>query len=75
MFCRIDGARPIYSRTYRKWPPKMQRLSGRSREVVVYKNRTTGVSSERRSGHIYFMEDNLLHAISMLLQKFFVYSK
>ena len=33
-----------YSRTSRKRPPKMQRLSGRLREVVVvYKNRTTGV--------------------------------
>ena len=31
-----------YSRTSRKRPPKMQRLSGRLREVVVYKNRTTG---------------------------------
>ena len=25
-----------------------------------------GVSSEKRSGHVYFMEDNLLHAISKL---------
>ena len=33
-----------YSQTSRKRPPKMQRLSGRLREVVVvYKNRTTGV--------------------------------
>ena len=35
--------------------------------VVVYKNRNTrGASSEKRSRHIYFMEDNLLHAISKL---------
>ena len=44
--------------------PKMQRLSGRLREVVVYKNRTTEASSKERSRHIYFMEDNLLHAMS-----------
>ena len=31
-----------YSRTSRKRPPKMPRLSGRSREVAVYKNQTTG---------------------------------
>ena len=52
--------------------PKLQRLSGRLPEVVAYKNRTTGAnggggaSSEKRSGHIYFMEDNLLHAIYKL---------
>ena len=32
-----------HSRTPRKRAPKMQRLSGRLRKVVVYKNRTTGV--------------------------------
>ena len=31
-----------YSRTSCKAPPKMPRLSGRSREVAVYKNQTTG---------------------------------
>ena len=34
----------LYVRTVeasRKQPPKMQRLSGRLREVVIYKNRTT----------------------------------
>ena len=66
MFSRVDGALPNYSRTYRKQPPKMQRLSGRLREVVVYKNRTTEASSKERSRHIYFMEDNLLHAMSKL---------
>ena len=66
MFSRVDGALPNYSRTYRKQPPKMQRLSGRLREVVVYKNRTTEASSNGRSRHIYFMEDNLLHAMSKL---------
>ena len=40
----------------------MQRLSGRLRKVVVYKNQTTGVSSEKSARYIYFMEDNLLHA-------------
>ena len=34
--------------------------------VVAYNNPTTGGSSEKRSGHIYFTEDNLLHAISKL---------
>ena len=60
----------------------MQRLSGRLREVVVYKNRTTEAPSKGRSGHIYFMEDNLLQQClshdmcsSKLLLKFFVYSK
>ena len=52
--------------------PKLQRLSGRLPEVVAYKDRTTGgnggggASSEKRSGHIDFMEDNLLHAIYKL---------
>ena len=31
-----------YSRTSRKPPPKMKRLSGRLRELVAYKNGTTG---------------------------------
>ena len=35
----------IYSRTSRKPPPKMQRLNGHLREMVAYKNLTTGVSS------------------------------
>ena len=59
----------LYVRTVEascKQPPKMQRLSGRLREVVIYKNRPTGVSSEKRSRHIYFMKDNLLHAMSKL---------
>ena len=47
----------------------MQRLSGRLREVVIYENR--GASSEKRSGHIYFMADNLLHAISKLHIEYF----
>jgi len=33
---------PKYSRTSSKRPPKIQRLSGRLREVVIYKNQTTG---------------------------------
>ena len=54
----------LCSRTSHKRPPKMQTLSGRLREVVVYKNRTTQeVSSKNWSRHIYFTEDNLLHAV------------
>ena len=44
----------------------MRRLSGRQREVVSYENRTTGGFFEKKTGHIYFKEDNLLHAISKL---------
>ena len=44
----------------------MRRLSGRSREVVSYENRTTGGFCEKKTGHIYVKEDNLLHAISKL---------
>ena len=36
------------------------------REVVSYENRTTGGFFEKKTGHIYFKEDNLLHAISKL---------
>ena len=49
----------------------MQTLSGHLREVFAYKNRTAGVSSKKRSGHIYFMEDNLLHDISKLRHVYF----
>ena len=47
----------------------MQRLSGRlrpygSRSLTIIKPQ--GASFEKRSGHIYFMEDYLLHAISKL---------
>ena len=55
-----------YSRTSRKRPPKMQRLSGRLRELVVHKIEPQGASSEKRSRHIYFIEDNLLHTMSKL---------
>ena len=46
----------------------MQKLSVRLREVVVYKNRTTeGLFREKiQAPYIYFMEDNLLHAMSKL---------
>ena len=50
----------LYVRTVeasRKQPPKMERLSGRLREVVSCKNRT-------KRG--LFSEDNLLHAMSEL---------
>ena len=75
-----------YSRTSRKPPPKMLRLSGRLREAVAYgrwsltRIEQQGVFSEKRSGHIYFVEDNLLQAISKLshvqfhvVTKFFVH--
>ena len=38
----------------------------KQREVVSYENRTTGGFFEKKTGHIYFKEDNLLHAISKL---------
>ena len=61
----------LYVRTVeasRKQPPKMQRLSGRLREVVTYITRIEpqGNSSEKRSRHICFMEYNLSHAMSEL---------
>ena len=58
-----------YSRTSCKLPPKMQRLSGRLREVVVYEKRTSWglFRDDVRPGHIYSMEDNLLHAISKIM--------
>ena len=34
--------------------------------VVANKNQQQGASSEKRSQHMYFLEDNLLHAISKL---------
>ena len=53
----------------------MQRLSGRLREVVAYKNRTTGgLFQEEVRAHL--MEDNLLHTISNLrLVQFHVVTK
>ena len=53
-----------YSRTSRKQPPKMQRLSGRLREVVAHKNRTTGGLFQEEVRAHHFMGDNQLHAIS-----------
>ena len=41
----------------------MQRLRGRLREVVVYKNRSTGGHHPRGDPGKSTMEDNLLHAI------------
>ena len=55
-----------YSRTSRKRPPKMQRLSGRLREVVVYKNRTIGgLFREEVQTHLLYGR-YLLHAMSKL---------
>ena len=57
-----------YSLTSHKRPPKMQTL-----RIVVTNGRWSptrikpqGAFTKKRSGHIYFMEDNLLHAISKL---------
>ena len=46
----------------------MQRLSGCLREVVIYKNRTSGsLFQEEVQAHLLkIMEDNLLHAMSKL---------
>ena len=44
-----------YSRTFRKRPPKMQRLSGRLLEVVAYKNRTSrGLLREGVQAHLLY---------------------
>ena len=54
-----------YNRTFRKRAPKMQRLSGRLREVVVYKNRTTGGFSRKEvQAHLPYGGSDLLHAMS-----------
>ena len=43
----------------------MQRLSGRLREAVAYKNRTIGrLFREKIRAHLLYMEDNLLRAMS-----------
>jgi len=42
----------------------MRRLIGCLREVVFHKIEPQGISSEKRSGHIIFMVDNVMHAIS-----------
>ena len=34
--------------------------------MVSYENRTTGGFFEKKTGHIYFKEEKLLHAISKL---------
>ena len=46
----------VQSKPSRKRPPKMQRLSGRLREVIVYKNislEPQGAFSEKSTRHIY----------------------
>ena len=69
----------IYSRTSRKRPPKkiMQRLSGHLREMVTYKNLTTGgLFREEVQTHLLYGR-YLLHAMSKLRHvslQFFVYS-
>ena len=54
-----------YSRTFCKRPPKMQRYRRWSLRRIQELNHR-GSSSEKWSGHIFFIEDNLLHAISKL---------
>ena len=47
--------RSKYSRTSSKRPPKMQKLSGRLREVLVFKNRTTGgLFREEVWAHLFY---------------------
>ena len=46
----------VQSKPSRKRPPKMQRLSGRLREVIIYKNISLGPQgafSEKSTRHIY----------------------
>ena len=64
----INALTTMYSRTSCKQLPKMQRLSGCLRKVVIYKNRTTGsLFQEEVQAHLLkIMEDNLLHAMSKL---------
>ena len=54
-----------YSRTSRKQPPKVQRLSGRLREVFVTRIEPQEVSSEKRSRHLHFMEDHYFIAFNV----------
>ena len=54
-----------------KRSPKRRGLSGRLWEVVVYKNRTTGFSSKKSSGHLYFMENISLHETSISQNMYF----
>ena len=57
--------------TYTVKPPISNQLKCKDR-VVLYGSwsftriEPQGVSSEKRSRHVYFMEDNLLHAMLML---------
>ena len=45
----------VQSKPSRKRPVKMQRLSGRLREVIVYKSRTTGrLFREKAQAHLLY---------------------
>ena len=55
-----------YCRTSRKRPPKCHDWVVAYRRWSFTRIKPQVVSSEKRSGHIYFMEDNLLHARSKL---------
>ena len=62
-----------YSRTSRKRPPKMQRLSGRLREVIAYKNRTTGrLFRGEVQGHLTLGARDFSSAVSGFCQVFLV---
>ena len=46
------------------YQPKCEDLVVTYERWSLTRNRITRLSSEKMSGHIYFKEDNLLHAIS-----------
>ena len=68
--CQIHASKlkdTVYSRTSRKRPSKMQRLSAdRLREVVAYKNRgTKGLFREEVQTHVLYGR-YLMHVMSKL---------
>ena len=76
---RLLSITTMYSRTSRKPPPKMQRLSGHLREMVAYKNLTTGgLFREEGQTHLLYGRyllhamSKLRHVYSMLSLQFFV---
>ena len=62
-----DVGRVLYGNTVEpsvSYHPKCEDLVITYGRWSLTRNRITGVSSEKMSGYISFMEDNLLHAIS-----------
>ena len=62
-----DVGRVLYGNTVEpsvSYHPKCKDLVVTYERWSLTRNRITGVSSEKMSGHIYFTEDNLVHAIS-----------